>query len=397
MKNFTSTQKRRTLYSLPFHSVRNISSPEDVENGRKIYSGQTTIQSILQLPTDENVRSYLLDAEGRQRRRPTAVHKAIRETILNTPFNFSVLNSGITLVAKGVDIDEKEKHLKLINPSIINGAQTQGVIVDLANEELLPEEDVHIKFEIIVTEDDDLIADVSIARNYQNDVMSISIAGRKGQLDELEESLQKSVPGLRLRKSETELTSEDYADTEKLIQVLTALIPVSLWPRANERDNPNKVYTYSAKAKCLKDFQEVFKKAKDENDPDHKYYEDLYQFFLDFVGDAYTLYYHWKSHQGFSGTRLRSLTRDGDEIIDVPDGIVFPIIASLSVFVKKEKGRWRFMKPEILRDEELIRAAKSIYMEMADSNPQTMGKSKACYSGLLQITSIYEKLSPKSK
>jgi len=395
MKNSSSTLKKRTLFSLPFHSVRNISSPEDLENDRKIYSGQTTIRSILDLPTDENVRSYLLDAEGRQRRRPTAVHKAIRETILNTPFNFSVLNSGITLVAKSVEIDEKEKNLKLFNPSIINGAQTQGVIIDLANDELLPDYDVHVKFEIIVTEDDDLVADVSIARNYQNDVMSISIAGRKGQLDELENSLQKTIPGLRLRKSETELTSEDFTDTEKLIQVITALVPSELWPKVNERDNPNKVYTYSAKAKCLKDFQDIFKKAKDEDDPEYNYYRELYQFYLDFAAEAYKLYHHWKTHQSFAGTRLRSLIRDENEIIDVPDGIIFPIISSLSVFAKKIKGRWKLVKPEILKDEELIKAAKSVYMEMADSNPQTMGKSKACYSALLQITSIYERLSPK--
>ena len=33
-----------------------------------------------------------------------------------------------------------------------------------------------------------------------------------------------------------------------------------------------------------------------------------------------------------------------------------------------------------------------MYQEIAAHNPQTMGKSKACYSGLLHITSIYAKL-----
>jgi hypothetical protein len=35
----------------------------------------------------------------------------------------------------------------------------------------------------------------------------------------------------------------------------------------------------------------------------------------------------------------------------------------------------------------------TVRQEIADSNPQSMGKSKACYSQLLQITSLYKRLS----
>jgi hypothetical protein len=67
---------------------------------------------------------------------------------------------------------------------------------------------------------DNLIGEVSIARNFQNDVMSISIAGRLGQLDELQDAVHKSLPDAKLKRSETELSS-DYLDTEHLLQVLT--------------------------------------------------------------------------------------------------------------------------------------------------------------------------------
>jgi hypothetical protein len=40
-------------------------------------------------------------------------------------------------------------------------------------------------------------------------------------------------------------------------------------------------------------------------------------------------------------------------------------------------------------EREPIDAAAQVYMEIADSNPQTMGKSKACYSALQRITAIY--------
>ncbi len=389
----TSAHTRQTV-KLPFYSVRHISAPEDIDNNRKIYVGYMPIASIVGIPTDENVRDYLLDAEGKQRRRPTQVHKAILDTLENAPDNFSVLNSGIVIVARDCEIDEKEKMLVLRGPSIINGSQTQGVIRDYyksleANgngNQIFP---AHIKFEIIVTGNDSLIAEISIARNFQNDVMTISIAGRLGQLDELEQVLQAKTPGAKLQKSETKL-SDDYIKTERLLQVITALIPEDLWPKGKDF---NKVYAYSMKAKCLKEFQDIYVKAKNPIDPDHRAAVDLYQFYLDICAQALELYAKWKTHRGFQGTGIRAIERDGREIKEVPDGIVFPILAALSAFAKRTNKGWSIEPPALFSDEELIRAAKSVYMDIANHNPWNMGKSKSCYSALYQITSIYKKLS----
>jgi hypothetical protein len=299
------------------------------------------------------------------------------------------------MVARGHEADEHKKVLYLKKPSIINGSQTQGVLQDYfeqATEGGFAPPDIHVKYELIVTDDEDLIAEISIARNFQNDVANISIAGRRGQLTELEESLQKRLPEARLQKSETEL-SEDYISTERLLQVITALIPASLWPKPGESENPKKVYTYSMKAKCLKEFIGIYNKAHDKKDPEHQNAKDLYQFYLDIAAEAYELYEKWKAHQGFKGTGLRAITRDDSrEIVDVPDGIVFPIIASLSAFAKQTSQGWTIKPPKAFRDEEIIRAAKSVYQNIAASNPWLMGKSQACYAALFQITSIYQKL-----
>jgi AIPR protein len=259
--------------------------------------------------------------------------------------------------------------------------------------------DVHIKFEIIVTKDDDLIAETSIARNFQNDVMNISIAGRRGQFDELEQSFQKTLPNNKLRKSETELPTNETVDTEKLLQIITALVPPQLWYRTGEDNNPNKVYTYSMKARCLKEFQEIFIRAKNSEDEEHEKYKALYNFYLDISADAWQLYTKWKSHQGFKGTRLvNGITRDSNgDITDVADGIVFPILSSFSVFVKKTRAGWKINPPSFFSDDELIKTAKTALIEIAFHNPWNMGKSKACYSALLQITSLYKKLESRDK
>jgi uncharacterized protein YqeY len=391
MKNKPTTGS--STLTLPFHTFRNISCTEDIENNRKVCVGYLPLSAILDLPTDENVRDFLVTAEGKKRQRYTQVHNAILETLSERPDIFSVLNGGITIVANDVEVIDKDnnKLLTLSNPSIINGSQTQGVVKDFVEKNRNVVEKYHIKYELIITSDTDLIAEISISRNYQNEVMGVSIAGRRGQLDELETALRTKYPHLNLRKSETDLKETDV-DTEKLIQVIAALTPKEIWPKSNELDDPNKVYTYSMKAKCLKDFQEMYKRAKDPDHPEYQKNQKLYQYYLDIAPNAYDLYNNWKTHRGFEGTGLRSIVRDGNRVVEVPDGIIFPVIASLSVFVKQHKKKWSLDVPTSLQDGELIRVAKRTYMESAKSNPQTMGKTKACYSALYEITSIYQRL-----
>jgi AIPR protein len=387
MSQNTFVRSRNTV-SLPFHSVRHITCPEDEANNRKVYVGYAPAKAIIALSTNKDVRDYLLDLEGKERRTPTQVHRAIEDTLRNTPENFAVLNSGIVIVTYDCKIDEKEKTLILTNPSIINGAQTQGIIKDNSNIEANP----HVKFEIIVTQDDDLIAEISIARNFQNDVMTISIAGRRGQLDDLEQAFQAKNPESKLQKSETQKFSDDYIKTERLLQVITALIPEELWP---EDKDFSKVYAYSTKAKCLKDFQALYERVKGKHSSETlESDKNLYQFYLDIAAQAWGLYEKWRTHQGFYGTRLRAIKRDEyGNILEVPDGIIFPILASLAAFAKKGKSGWAIKPPASFIDEELIENATTVYMDIAGSQPNVMGKSRSCYSSLYQITSIYKKLS----
>ena len=367
---------------------RNISAPEDDEQGRKVYSGHAPSSSVLKLEDNENVREYLVDAKGKQKRSPTLVHKAIRKTLHDQPDQFSILNGGMVIVAQGALIDDKERVIRLSNPSIINGSQTQGELTRYFDEfNQKPEVIPSIKFEIIVTTDSDLVAEISIARNFQNDVRAISIAGRRGQLDDLEKALNKGFPDAKLRKSETDLTTDgEFLDTEKLIQVIFALLPEQMMKKIDSQaDATNKVFTYSQKTRCLKLFQRLVEEGP----------TDVYKCCLDLAPIAWRLYEAWKAHQGFRGTRIRSIEREDGIIIEVPDGVIFPILAAHAAFVSFDATRksWSMRKPDVLSDAELIEAAKQAYMEIASHNPQTMGKSKACYSTLIRITGIYAKLS----
>jgi len=62
-----------------------IGSPEDSAAWRRVYSGHVPASSVLDLEDDENVRQYLVDAPGKERRAPTLVHQAIRRTLEDNP------------------------------------------------------------------------------------------------------------------------------------------------------------------------------------------------------------------------------------------------------------------------------------------------------------------------
>ena len=382
----TTANAAANPFVFPYHNCRNISSPEDIAAGRKVYSGTAPARSALELEDDENVREYLVEAKGKQKKTPTLVHQAIRKTLESNTELFSILNGGIVIVARDAEVDDKAKRMRLLRPSIINGSQTQGELrrffTKTFNEDYL---EPSIRFEIIVTNDDDLIAEISIARNFQNDVRALSIAGRRGQLDDLEARIQEAFPGAELQKSESDQNDTGGSlDTEKLIQVTFALLPAAMMRKFGAQADPeNKVFSYSQKTRCLKLFQRIVE------EPEHA---EVYVCFLDIAPIAWQLYQKWKAHQGFIGTGIRSIERENRQVKEVPDGLIFPVIAANSVFIKHNGLRWTLQLPRVMTDEELIHAADQAYKEMADHNPQTMGKSKACYSHLLQVTSLIARL-----
>lgn len=377
-----------------YDTLRNISCPHDKKNGRKILTGHCHVSAILSFSTNKNVRDYLADAEGKKRKTYTQVHRAIARTLKENAEDFNVLNGGVTIVAYDISVDETAKTARLNLPSIINGSQSQGVIRDVlkeCQETGVDPTEAYIRYDIIVTQDEGLVTETAISRNFQNDVATVAILGRRGKFDELEAALQKKYKALELKKRQTDF-SDDLVRTENLLQVLWALVPGELWLNEKEADNPNKVYTYSQRSRCLKDFETVYDRARDSSDPDREKYKELYQFFLDLAPTAFELYDKWHAHPEFRGTGLRALERNPDNSIKrVPDGIIFPILVAHSAFMKKEDGNWVMDVPETIADADLIKSAKTAYMEIADSNPNVMGKNKACYTQLLDLTKLHRK------
>lgn len=377
---------------LNYHTLRTVNSPEDSESGRRRYCGVAPASSFFPLSTDENVRSYLSRDDNGEKRKPTKVNIAIRETLSEHREDFPLLNSGIVIVAREAKVDDNAKppRVALTDPSIINGAQTQGVLLDFFSERKDDIDFPSVNFELIVTDDEELIASISIARNYQNEVTNLSIYGRQGRFDELETAMRRVDPTIQLKKRETDFGAE-FLDTEKLVQVLTAIAPTDIrLPSAEKRkiktpETIYRVYAYRHRSRCLTDFAEVMDKPKE--------WPEAHQFFLDVAADAWKLYQRFKGEQSFSRlVCVKGETINGRKQVDsdgVPDGIAFPMLSAMSRFAHEQKGRWQVKIPPKFPWQTFFQAAMTQETTTAGNNPQTMGKKADCYIALHGSIDMY--------
>ena len=376
-----STQTPRAAshtLTFPYINCRNISLPDMWKGSEKcnVHTGYAPASSFLGLDDEENVRKYILEVDGKKRKVPSMVHRAIRDTLENHIDRFHLVNGGISILADGATIDDSKKCIEFKNASIINGSQTRGELKRyLANGEEGQNYDPPVRFEVIVTDDQELVQEIAISRNYQNAVQPISIAGRRDQLQGLNACMTKKFLNKRIQLNETDL-GDDVIDTIKLLQVTFALVPASLFSHSRTQ-------TYSQKTKWLNRFADIYE-AQKKGDPGAK---EQYQCLLDLAPVAWELYGRWKNNAEY-GKGLRAKRVDGKSAVketsdgnrEIVDGLVFPIIAAHSLFVEQKEGNWDIAVPKGISDKMLINASRTAYFQVAYSNPQTMGKSEGCYS-----------------
>src|SRR5205807_1981730 len=157
------------------------------------------------------------------------VHEAIADTIRDNPDTFIVLNSGFTICAHDCTVNEEKKLVQIKNGSLINGAQSQGEIqryLQECSERGDTPEAFFVRVEIIVVDEPSFVADVAIARNTATKVSELAQAGKRQKFEDLEVGFQRMFPGTKLRKSDTD--PADTIDTERVIQLCTALMPQEL-------------------------------------------------------------------------------------------------------------------------------------------------------------------------
>lgn len=376
-------KEARASVQLSYQLLRNTTSPDEVDTGVKSFVVNLPAFEILKLDTRENLRSYIAEYNPRKRNR---VHDAIRNTIQAEPQRFITRNSGFVIAASDIEIDDGKRILTLTEPSVINGAQSQGEIrrwVDETyGEQLLLGEEVpfHVRAEIVVDPDPSEVVETAIARNTATPVKSISQAGARGHLDDLERSVQIRRPGLRIRKSETE---EDVYDTRKILQYARLLMPVTV---SRNDTAAEKLRAYKNPEQCLTEFSDWYERR--EADPEAK---EKYEFTVQIAPYALEEYEYWEHHDSWNGHRVWEETKKGGracrrdpktgKIVWVSPGLVFPILGAMGEFVQYTEHGWRIEKPSLFKPGEMIARAVAQFRAV-DSDPMQMGRSAGAYDAL---------------
>jgi hypothetical protein len=188
---------------------------------------------------DQNVRLFLGNRKG-------SVNAGLQDTLgdKDERGNFWAYNNGITIVARGVDVDPSNDFLELTDFSIVNGCQTT---VSIAEAGATAAGHVSVVARIIATTDPDLVEKVIMYTNSQTPINVWDISAR----DKLQQRLRKELDDLgepwfyALRRGELEgLTDKDKFGKRGARRVLP--FPLSAQYLAGFRGMPVEAYKEKA-------------------------------------------------------------------------------------------------------------------------------------------------------
>lgn len=221
--------------------------------------------------------------------------------------------------------------------------------------------------------------ETAIARNTATPVKSISQAGARGHLEELERNIQGHRPEIKIRKSETD---EDVYDTRKILQWTRLLMPSEV---SHNDSAAEKLRAYKNSEQCLTDFSTWYEERK--HDPEAK---ARYDFTVQIAPHAIQEYEYWERHEAWNGHHVWEETKRGGracrrdksgKIVWVSPGLIFPILGAMSEFVTISPGRWTIAKPKLFKASEMIARALDQFRSV-NSDPMQMGRSAGAYDAL---------------
>ena len=384
MANPRKGSRASNSVQLSYQLIRNTTSPDEKSCGVRSFVANLPAFEVLKVDTRDNLRSYLAEYNPRKRNR---VHDAIRSTITTDPERFITRNGGLVITVSDLQVDDEERTITLRDASIINGSQTQGEIgkyrkelADSDDSDSASEIPFYVRAEIIVDRDPSQVVETAIARNTATPVKSISQAGARGHLDELEKSIRQHRPGAKIRKSETD---EDVLDTRKILQWCRLLMPEAVSKNSTPAE---RLRPYKNPEQCLTDFSDWYEHR--DQDPEKR---AKYEFTVQIAPHALDEYDYWECHDAWNGHRVWEETKKGGRAcrrnetgkVDwISPGLIYPIMGAMSEFAQKgSRKKWHIAKPSRFRPKEMVARAVAQF-RAHDSDPMSMGRSAGAYDAL---------------
>lgn len=397
-----------TLIKFPVKSFRKIYdngtiSENGIENHNSLNIGNmySAVVSIADLPSEI---SDWTDINPRDPKTTSGVALKIKTTLTDDPEWFLFKNRGLTLLAAGVNYDNKENivNLELSNKSIhglLDGGHTFKVIQEYL-EGLSKEEKSDIKALIkieILEGIDDLENAVKIveARNTSTQVKPQSIEELNQNYNSIKEILLEKPYSENVSYKEYELDDENSQKTIDIKEILSYLI---CFDSVNFDDKKHPIVTYSSKAAIVSHYKENMDKLLK--------YLPLIPEILElrdtiYIGipEAYNHYVKGKFGSLTGVTEISGKPRFRPEILKftgqesnyrIPSGFIYPVLAAFRNLVDSsgEKCKWK-TNPIRFFDEVKNELAVRICEQAKEfRNPNKMGKDQATWRSCYDLVQL---------
>ncbi|MGL5288863.1 MAG: AIPR family protein [Aeromonas sp.] len=140
----------------------------DIDGVSEAYLGVIPFFEYLNLIQDKNKTIHsIFDDNVRDFQGDNSVNKKIKKTLEELKFDlFCVLNNGVTIVASA--ITPAGNRFTIRDYQVVNGCQTSHVLHDC--QEIKGIEKVYVPIKLVVTESDDIKANITLATNSQTEV-----------------------------------------------------------------------------------------------------------------------------------------------------------------------------------------------------------------------------------
>lgn len=140
----------------------------DIQGVSEAYLGVIPFAEYLKLIQDENKTIHsIFDDNVRDFQGNNSVNKKIKKTLEDKKFDlFCVLNNGVTIVASA--ITPAGNRFTIRDYQVVNGCQTSHVLHDC--QEIEGIDKVYVPIKVVVTENDDIKTNITLATNSQTEV-----------------------------------------------------------------------------------------------------------------------------------------------------------------------------------------------------------------------------------
>lgn len=140
----------------------------DIDGVSEAYLGVIPFSEYIKLIQDENKTIHsIFDDNVRDFQGNNPVNKKIKKTLEESKFDlFCVLNNGVTIVASA--LTPAGNRFTIRDYQVVNGCQTSHVLHDC--QEIEGIEKVYVPIKVVVTENDDIKTNITLATNSQTEV-----------------------------------------------------------------------------------------------------------------------------------------------------------------------------------------------------------------------------------